>query len=547
MLNYNVIIIIVATLAAGIALYFLYAIIMFKGMRQEAELQLTTKNVLENVRILYDKGEYALVELLAVNYLERVPSHREVRQYLAKTYYKAKKYNNAIKQCLIILKHDKKNFAIKKILADSYIEKGVIVKAIKEYEKLYEMRNDDAETVKSLAGLYKEAEQYTDAIAAYNILLDLITDKNEIANVHLEIAKLSEITYNYPVAFESYKNRLAIFPNDTSTNHSLAALYVKINNKVKAIETYQYILTITQDPKELLPAYQQLVQLYEETEDYENAIRYSQQMLEIQGADKFEVRNKIAFYYGKLQNYEESITILEDLSMISQNSYKVTLELADAYICCKQYQKALDSYNTLMDKATQQEAKELRTYMSNLYVVWAIDSRETNISQSYTNLNYAIQQNPLNPEIYYNIALNKIRQQLYNEAIEQLNKAIEYDKQKTFLTKYLLTMAEVHHELGNFFEEKKAITDLLSIDEKNAKALFMNGMLCINQHDFKNAETYLQKALTINPEMIIAKFNLATIYENNDKQKAKELYIEILEQDPGYKEAQTALDGLSFN
>ena len=48
-----------------------------------------------------------------------------------------------------------------------------------------------------------------------------------------------------------------------------------------------------------------------------------------------------------------------------------------------------------------------------------------------------------------------------------------------------------------------------------------------------------------NPELIQAKFNLALLYENNNRDKAKELYMEILEQDPTFEEAKSALTDLS--
>ena len=65
------------------------------------------------------------------------------------------------------------------------------------------------------------------------------------------------------------------------------------------------------------------------------------------------------------------------------------------------------------------------------------------------------------------------------------------------------------------------------------------------QHDIKNAEEAFKKALIYKPDMIHAKYNLALLYENNNRDKAKELYIEILEQDPSFVEARNALADVS--
>ena len=106
-------------------------------------------------------------------------------------------------------------------------------------------------------------------------------------------------------------------------------------------------------------------------------------------------------------------------------------------------------------------------------------------------------------------------------------------------------MSEAHHNLGNFFEEKKALSDLLKLDDRNPMGLYRSGLMYVSQHDSKNAEEYFKKALQYDPNLIHAKYNLALLYENNNRDKAKELYIEILEQDPSFEEAKRALSDLA--
>ena len=70
-------------------------------------------------------------------------------------------------------------------------------------------------------------------------------------------------------------------------------------------------------------------------------------------------------------------------------------------------------------------------------------------------------------------------------------------------------------------------------------------LLKLPLNDTKNAEDYFKKAIATKPDLIEAKHSLALIYENNNKDKAKELYIEILEQDPTNKEIKDALANLA--
>lgn len=548
MANLNIIIIVAAFLLAVIAIYALYAIIMFQGNKvgRENELQLTTKNILEQVEVLYEKGEYALIQLLATKYLERVPNHPKVRFYLAQAYYKDKKYNNAIKQCLTILKKDPNNIDTKKLLGDCFIKKDMINKAIKEYEEIFDHRNNDTEVVRTLAELYNNSEQFFSAISVYNILAGLLEQNDEIAEVQLILAELNEKTRDYPAAFEAYKTRLGIYPTDILTNQKLAELYIRIKNYPKSIETLLYMLSFVSEPKMLLWIYENLIQIYVETEEYEKAIEYSNRLLDIQGSDKFKIKKDIANFNLKLNNYDTGVTILEELVMMSQNGYDVTVELAHAYIERKEYQKALDKYLAFLDKSTQKEAKSVRQLICELYILWAIElAAKEDFETSYKHLDDASDYNPLNSEIYYNKALNKIAQRDTASSVELLHKALDYDKTNEYHTKYLLKLSEAHHILGNFFEEKKALSDLLKIDDRHPMGLYRSGLMYAAQHDTKNAEECFKKALQYDPDLIKAKYNLALIYESNNRDKAKELYIEVLEQDPSFEEAKNALADLA--
>ena len=200
----------------------------------------------------------------------------------------------------------------------------------------------------------------------------------------------------------------------------------------------------------------------------------------------------------------------------------------------------------LLDKATPREAKTVNLLLCNLYVFWAIDMAEQKkYDESFELLKNATQYNALNSEIYFNVAKNYYAKKDYVSCIESINKALEYDKQNQYKSKYLLLLSEAHHQLGNSFEEKKALTDLLNFDDKNPIGLYRVGIMYASQQEIKKAENAFKQALLYSPDFIEAKYNLALLYENNNKDKAKELYIEILEQDPTFEEAKNALNDMS--
>ena len=122
--NSSILFMIVALIVAAVAIYVLYSIILYQGgSKNGEELQLSTKNILEQVKILFDTKEYALVELLATKYLDRVPGHVDVRTYLAKAYYEDGKYNLAIKHCNDVLRKKPNDLEVHELLGNCYIKK----------------------------------------------------------------------------------------------------------------------------------------------------------------------------------------------------------------------------------------------------------------------------------------------------------------------------------------------------------------------------------------------------------------------------------------
>lgn len=545
----SIVIMIIAFLVAIAAIYALYSIILFPGMSAKGEeLQLSTKNILEQVQILYEKKEYTLVELLATKYLDRVPTHLDVRKFLAKAYLEDKKYNQALKHCNLILQERPNDIETHRVMGQCYIKKRFYNKAITEFTTVYERSRKDREVVQTLAELYRKTDQAFMSVHAYGELVDLTKSPAEIADIQSIIAELNEELHDYPAAFEAYKARLAIYPKDVDTNRKLAELYIRISNYPVAIETLLLMLSFVTEPKMLLWVYETLVDLYEETEDYEKAIAYSEKLLDVPGSDKFAARDRIAGFYLKLGKLSDGILIYEDLAMMTQNGFEVTVELCQAYINNGDLQKALDKYLVLLDKASSKEAKLVNGYICDLYIRWSeLATEAKDYTHSKELLELALQYSPVNSEAYFHLASNSYDQKNFGGAVELVTKAINYDKDGTYHPKYLLLLSQAQHELGNFFEEKKALTDLLAIDNKNAQGLFRLGLMYSAQHDVKNAEDAFKNAIASDPDLVAAKYNLALLYEGTNRDKAKELYMEVLEQDPSFIEAKNALADLSPN
>jgi len=540
----NITVILVAFVLAGAAIYVLYSLLLHSGSKDpHDDLQLTTRNIIEQVDVLYRKQEYPLLELFATKYLDRVPNNYTVREYLAKSYFETKKINKAINECIALIKHNPTSVEIRKLLGECYIKKEMYMDALTQFEICYQQDDQQADVVKRLAELYDMTDQLYSAINAYKLYTEMLEESPEQAEMFSILAALNEKAGYYPAAFEAYKQRLAIYPNDFDTNKKLGNLYIKIKNLPKALEIFEFMLTFASDNRQKIGLYEGIIELKTELQQYDSALESATQLLEVPGVDNFKTRNIIASLTIKLGRMEEGIQILEELAMLSQNAYDITMELAMAYRQNKSYKQSFDKYKELLDEADQKEAKEIRACICELYIDWAMKSKSAKFDEkeAIKNLTNAMQYDALNPQVYYNFAVVSMRSSNFNDAVSYLLKALEFAKDEEQTCEYYIKLAECHHQLGNVFEEKKALSDLLAIDDDNAVGHMKMGILYQSQQDIKNAEDSLTKAISLNDELLDAKYYLALIYENHDKEQANRLYHEILAQDPTYANARHAL------
>ena len=152
-------------IVAVIGLFILYgALVSAENADQGKGLQVTTKNILEQVENLYNEKEYTILEILAKKYLERVPKHYGVRCYLCKCFYETNKITQAIYECLKILKKNKELDDIRLILAHCYRKKNLTIEALKQFEILYKRGNRTVEVLKNMAELFNDVNQYSPSI-----------------------------------------------------------------------------------------------------------------------------------------------------------------------------------------------------------------------------------------------------------------------------------------------------------------------------------------------------------------------------------------------
>ena len=131
------------------------------------------------------------------------------------------------------------------------------------------------------------------------------------------------------------------------------------------------------------------------------------------------------------------------------------------------------------------------------------------------------------------------------ELISNYNLGEVYSRDLPFSSNILNAQLKANYNLsiieirwGNYKHALNRLLDVIEADSTFVEALINIGLLYDLQRDYKTAEGYLSRALSISPEDIAAIFNLGLIFAKTGRmEKAKEYFRKALEIDPSFKPA----------
>lgn len=535
-------------------LFVLYAsLVSADNAEQGKGLQVTTKNILEQVENLYNEKEYAILEILSKKYLERVPKHFGVRCYLAKCYFDTNKTTAAIYECLKILKKHREMDDIRLILAQAYRQKNLTIEALKQFEILYKRGDTSIEVIRNMAELFNKVSQYGASIKLYNMLIQKVEgDDEEISEIRQTLSQLNEKIGDYAAAFESYKARLQLSPNDYDSRKKMVLLYQKIGNSMKVISSLEELLDLPIPQEMRLWGLELMVKTTRECGEQMKALTHTEKLIDCPGANVLDAKCILADIYCSLDNLESAEKVLSDLSLEHEENIEVLTRLATVYEKQDRYSEANDIYNGLLVIIPSTEIRRVHNLMSNLYARWGASmlngSELSDVTDSFKLFSMAIQFDSTNPYVHEQLAKANMMIKNYKEAISQLKIAMDYSEESEY-KRYYLPLADCYHNINNAFEEKKALSNLIKIQPDNAEGHWKLAQLCESQHDTKGAKAMLEKTIELDPNMVEPKYRLALIYESDGfKNGAINLYRQILKLDPESKEVQSNLKTLlNFN
>ncbi len=332
------------------------------------------------------------------------------------------------------------------------------------WQKKVDENSKDAEAHANLGVVFQKEKRYNEALAEYK-KAETLNPSN--INTKINIGTLYQEQKKYDVAINTYNSILESSPKNVNVLLYKGECLKYLNKNDEAQEVYQNILKI--DPKNTT-AKAELFQIIKETMPADKVLDYMYKNLQ---SEPLTAANCYEFAYElhKANKLDDAIVYYKQTIKLDNNNIDAYINLSQVYRQKKNY---IEAFNVI------KQAQEL-----------APDNQL--VKKQYDII---AQENMAN-EI--NTASNLYESGDYQKAIEQ------YKKITPPTAESLIGIAASYQSLNDKAQAISYYKQAMELDSKNADLPYYIAALYADDNDINSAKTYIEMALSKNPNSTQAK------------------------------------------
>ncbi len=320
-------------------------------------------------------------------YLKRNPGNSKTRVKLINALLKAGRYEEAFQQLEILKTKEGNTEEVKKLSLEVVSARENYYKhQIAEYEKLLKEKPGSRDILLKLAGYYSSAGRFTEAVRLYGEYLAFYPDDAEVRFLYIQNAAWDR---QYQLAGSELDVMIAQYPDSLKYKLLRAKLYVWQNKDLNEAETLLKFV-LSKEP-ENFDALLTMAMLKSQQDKFNDAEYYASLAGKIKPSNEAIARLSFEIEKQKMIYRENDLYLLleEARKKISENdcyralelykeynnrttpSKNVLMEEADAYVCVKDYQQAVDIYTGLLNEEFDYDVAKQRAKV----IFWSGNSR----------------------------------------------------------------------------------------------------------------------------------------------------------------------------
>ena len=434
-----------------------------------------------------------------------------------------------------LLADDPNNLELLNSLGQLYIKASDDEKALPFYEKIIKLNPVNVDAYNNMGGIYRRLKRYEESIAILNKALSFNKNNSEVKYnlgfTYKLMGKNDEacdcfeyvisenpndvLAYNhlgsiyatkkdYQKSISIYKRGLQVDPNHPILQYNLARSYVATNSDLDAFKAFEAALRAKPSWKDAVKEYSALLNKYSRTKesceviqkainlyptdghlyyllgksflvqtDYESAVKSFEKAISLDNTNP-SYYEKLIFAYEREQKYDEGLEVAEKGIELFPNNIKIMREKVHLLFSAKKLNTGASVLKNLSELTTRDP--HVKDLMGQYYI--CCDNKK-NVALCFDKIRKL---NPSYQNYLYNAAYRYIQVEKYEEAVKCL-KVFSASQQKNPLPLILLARIE---EFKNNYE---------------------------------SAIEILKKALSMNPNLNLAKEGIARLTKKLEETK----------------------------
>ncbi len=384
--------------------------------------------------------------------MELNPESPEIYVSLANALYKTRRFDQGIKIATEGLLRWPTMAEMYHSLAVGNIGRGDYLTAIEWYEKSLKIDSTNIEVYKSLSILY---EGIGDIEQARQVLLSL-PDSLKTADIFMRLATLAGKANDHRSSIDYYQRSYELDTTSTLALIGIGTAYDILSVPDSALLYYERAL---REDTLILSVGRRIVELYADTEQYEELIEIAQKILYQDYRDQY-VRKNLGYAFYKIGMHREALNEFMIISKIDPQDVYSRFYIGRIYLEEGDYEAASNEI---------EQAIEIDPYFVELWVYLGFIAIE---EKDFETAEYAFTEAAHHGadmvQIYYLLGVVAEMQQQYSRAYFHYHRSLNDDSKNLAA---LEALAHLCDRIGKTDEARVTFEKVISLDTTNAVAL----------------------------------------------------------------------------
>ena len=434
-----------------------------------------------------------------------------------------------------LLADDPNNLELLNSLGQLYIKASDDEKALPFYEKIIKLNPVNVDAYNNMGGIYRRLKRYDESIAILNKALSFNKNNSEVKYnlgfTYKLMGKNDEacdcfeyvisenpndvLAYNhlgsiyatkkdYQKSISIYKRGLQVDPNHPILQYNLARSYVATNSDLDAFKAFEAALRAKPSWKDAVKEYSALLNKYSRTKESCEVIQKAINLYPTDG--------NLYYLLGKSflvqTDYESAVKSFEKAISLDKTNPSYYEKLIFAYEREQKFEEGLE----VAEKGIELFPNNIKIMREKVHLLFSAKKLNTGASV-LKNLSELTTRDPHVKDLmgqYYICCDNKKNVALCFDKIRKLNPSYQ---------KYLYNAAYRYIQVEKYEEAVKCLKVFSASQQKNPLPLILLARIEEFKNNYESAIEILKKALSMNPNLNLAKEGIARLTKKIEEAK----------------------------